>query len=679
MKNDSSSEDSVSFPAGDQHDSNKVSSWVGSLIQNLRTDCDQRPCKLELDDLHNKHRVLLNAIIRVILRRMKNDDDDLKGSSLPLLMKQSTDDRDDNAEPDFFDGSTKANLASLKGKFIHRDTKLNAHAPYNEDCLMGDQLKLLKGRADSVRSLASSPDGKQSSDDKSVQVWDASMGNKLKFLNGRVYSVRSVAFSPDGKQIVSGSDDFSVRVWDASTGEMLVLKDCTNSVSSVAFSPDGKQVVFGSNDKSVQVWDASTGDQLKLLKGHTDWVRSVAFSPNGKHIVSGSNDKSVRVWDASTGDQLQVLNGHTDWVRSIAFSPHSKQIVSGSNDKSVRIWDASTGYQLELLKGHTDWVRSVAFSPNCKDIVSGSNDKSVRVWDASTGGGLMVLKGHTDCVSSVAFSPNGKHIVSGSNDKSVRVWDASTGYQLKVVKGHTDWVRSVAFSPNCKQIVSGSDDSFIRVWDLGSLYIRKTISDSNHHEKHTGRLLSPDGQHPLMFDWDNIKPHEYYAADEASEADSISLKGKFVRRNSKLHNKVPPNDMQAPATAFRPAPCELCLNPLILCAFHPATVPYYKGYPMSDTALPEPTSQPPEQEHSTSPPSLPQAAISPSHVDGPQRKGRKFPQQTTDYLKAWFYRRIDHPYPSDHEKTQLCRETGLSRTQLSGWMVAVSPKKCLLL
>jgi len=67
---------------------------------------------------------------------MENDDNDLKDYSLPLLMKQSTDDRDDNAKPDLF---AKANLESSKGKLIHRDTKLNAHAPSDdEDYLMSD-------------------------------------------------------------------------------------------------------------------------------------------------------------------------------------------------------------------------------------------------------------------------------------------------------------------------------------------------------------------------------------------------------------------------------------------------------------------------------------------------------------------------------------------------------------
>ena len=69
---------------------------------------------------------------------MENDDNDLKDHSLPLLIKQSTDDRDDNAKPNLFDGSAKATLESLKGKLIHRDTELDVHAPNDEDYLMSD-------------------------------------------------------------------------------------------------------------------------------------------------------------------------------------------------------------------------------------------------------------------------------------------------------------------------------------------------------------------------------------------------------------------------------------------------------------------------------------------------------------------------------------------------------------
>ena len=78
--------------------------------------------------------------------------------------------------------------------------------------------------------------------------------------------------------------------------------------------------------------------------------------------------------------------------------------------------------------------------------------------------------------------------------------------------------------------------------------------------------------------------------DVSGEADSVLLKGKFAPIDSNLHNRAPRND---------------------------------EDDPMPDTALPEPTSQPHEQEYSTSLPSFPQLVTSLSLVDGPQCAGRK--------------------------------------------------------
>ena len=77
--------------------------------------------------------------------------------------------------------------------------------------------------------------------------------------------ILSVAFSIDSTRIVSGSEDKSLQVWDASTGaEIKVLEGHTDAIFSVAFSTDSTRIVSGSQDKSVRVWDVSTGAEIKL-------------------------------------------------------------------------------------------------------------------------------------------------------------------------------------------------------------------------------------------------------------------------------------------------------------------------------------------------------------------------------------------------------------------------------
>ena len=127
-------------------------------------------------------------------------------------------------------------------------------------------------------------------------------------------SVRSVASSPDGTKIASASGN-TVKVWDLLTGEELAqFTGHTGFVNSVAFSPDGTKIASASDDLTVRLWDLS-GRELAQFIGHAGYVNSVAFSPDGRKIASASNDKTVRLWDLS-GRQLAQFTGHANVLTS---------------------------------------------------------------------------------------------------------------------------------------------------------------------------------------------------------------------------------------------------------------------------------------------------------------------------------------------------------------------------
>ena len=129
--------------------------------------------------------------------------------------------------------------------------------------------------------------------------------------------IYSVAFSNDGIHIVSSSDDTSMQVWDASTGAALQqLNGHSGWVTSVAFSYDGIHIVSGSCDRSVRVWDASKGAALQ--------------QPNG-HIVSDSEATSIWIWNEMCHDILwtSTMDG---WIVSLPIQDRLMWIPQGIQD-----------------------------------------------------------------------------------------------------------------------------------------------------------------------------------------------------------------------------------------------------------------------------------------------------------------------------------------------------------
>jgi WD40 repeat protein len=84
------------------------------------------------------------------------------------------------------------------------------------DAATGKELRHLK-LADSVNSLALSPDGKilaAGTQGEELHLVDPATVQPIRALKGHGRPIRSVAFSPDGKRLVSGSMDMTVRVWE---------------------------------------------------------------------------------------------------------------------------------------------------------------------------------------------------------------------------------------------------------------------------------------------------------------------------------------------------------------------------------------------------------------------------------------------------------------------------------
>lgn len=59
-----------------------------------------------------------------------------------------------------------------------------------------------------------------------------------------------------------------------------------------------------------------------------------------------------------------------------------------------------------------------------------------------------------------------------------------------------------------------------------------------------------------------------------------------------------------------------------------------------------------------------------STTSGTAKKRRgNLPRQVTEILRQWLNAHIEHPYPTDEEKQELIKQTGLTLNQLSNWFI----------
>ncbi len=293
------------------------------------------------------------------------------------------------------------------------------------------------GHKDTVWSVSWSPDSKRiasASQDKTVQIWNATTGSHEVSFRGHTSPVRAVAWSPDKHYLASGSEDARIEVWDARMlVRNIVYLGHKGGITSLAWSPDSQHVASASLDETVQVWSLATGSTTATSKhalirytGHTSNVNTVIWSPDGTYLASASDDTTVQVWQASTGKTLFTYTGHTRPVQALAWSPDSTLLASGSTDTTVQVWQALTGKNVYTYTGHTGTINALAWSPSGQRIVSASDTSGsaapIQIWDAPTGNNVFSYQGHKNSVTTVAWSHNGNDVASGGLDTTVQVW-----------------------------------------------------------------------------------------------------------------------------------------------------------------------------------------------------------------------------------------------------------------
>ena len=319
-------------------------------------------------------------------------------------------------------------------------------APDNASGLQ--QVYLLGGHANAVRSLAFSPDssrlvtgtgGLSDHSDQRLRLWAVGSGELMNETARQSGIIWDVTYSPDGQVIASAEGDDTVRLWRGSDLSPLGQLKMTGQVNSVAISPDGQQLAAGvaeSDGGFVYLWDLPGASVVRLWKAESISVASLAFSPDGSTLATGAVDRTIRLWRVADGSLVRQLSLPGQSL-AVAYMPSGDGLGAGMcslSDKSFAclrgeawLWSLPSGHVLQKLTGPDNWVNSVAFSPDGMILAGGAGDGKIYFWRTSDGVLLSVLSTDQGSVESVAVSPDGRWVASAHIGGAAVLWGVLSG------------------------------------------------------------------------------------------------------------------------------------------------------------------------------------------------------------------------------------------------------------
>ena len=326
--------------------------------------------------------------------------------------------------------------------------------------------------------------------DGGLAVLDVSSGTPRELFaqSAHVAGVASVAYSPDGGRVATVGGDGAVRVWTvADAGGLLPLARFEGQpkpgsstgfspLSGVAFSPDGRFLASVGADAVVRIWDVQTKQEIRGLRGATDWATAVAFGPDGRLLASAGVDKAVRLFEL-TPQETATGVGHLMGIDAIAVSPDGKRAVTASRDETVRVWEIATGREVATLIGNSDMKETyaVTFVGGGTVVIGGETTEHVgRLQFWPTGAARVAKSVSTGTVFTAVGSADGTRVAAWvtapavgmqGRNSTYEVYDAAGAVVLSLADRGRN-VKAATFSTDLAWAVGGDESGAFRVWNL---------------------------------------------------------------------------------------------------------------------------------------------------------------------------------------------------------------------
>jgi WD40 repeat protein len=366
--------------------------------------------------------------------------------------------------------------------------------------------------------VAFSPDGSKiaagSDNHGSVVLWEALADEPIFFLEGHSQAVTDLSWSPDSSKLASSSEDRTVQIWEASTGKRLRRVGGPSPVRSVVFYPDGTRFATGAGDGSIMIWDTRSENSAYFRTSVDEPIVDLFFPGTGAALLAASWNRvslwevdKFSFWDEETQKPMRILSdfqypslaaeylaatgeiaaatlSSTQGEKQFSFlDPINGQIqrmisipagafVSGRYDLyaelteegGIRIVNAINGELLRTLRDVETgewWHIWIEFSPDDSLLAAvmvnyQEGGEAVRVWDVRSGRLIREFSEDLyDTPGGVAFSPDGKLIIIGQGRAGI-IYDIRSGNTLEgYLDCHDGGPAGISFSPDNSMFLYG--------------------------------------------------------------------------------------------------------------------------------------------------------------------------------------------------------------------------------
>ncbi|KAJ3336658.1 hypothetical protein HDU93_002390 [Gonapodya sp. JEL0774] len=355
---------------------------IEKLVKNLsiltRTVQDKEHLLAEKDNviqiLRDEHQTLHLEVVtkEEMLVKLESENNELVSRLLELKMQLANSMNEANQ---FVENALKAKEATLS-----RQPSLKTSSP-----ISGSQGQLTREQKEDVRSVVHP---------SSYLVSTPPTSLTRRYVSSHTDTITALLPSPSGSMFATSSEDKSVQLWDAKTGQSRgTLGGSTrtaftfSSCNDLALLDDqGSMVASGHLDNNVRIWDMVSGNVIREISGmHSDQITGVQVTPGRTHILTTSRDNTLRLIDLRTFQLVHSFSHDKfrvprNWSKS-CLSPDGRYIVGGSGDGSVVCWRAWDAGVEVVLKAHSSAVAAVAWSPlGGPFMFSADLDKNIVIW-----------------------------------------------------------------------------------------------------------------------------------------------------------------------------------------------------------------------------------------------------------------------------------------------------------